>query len=91
MHGNTYNPSWRNYPNFSWSNQGNNQWRSQISLSFEGQITQQPQSHFQQDKSSSLGTSWESKMEKFMDIMAAKMDQQDKAIKRLEERFKQMH
>ena len=27
VYGNTYNPSWRNHPNFSWSNQGNNQWR----------------------------------------------------------------
>ena len=24
VHGNTYNPSWRNHPNFSWCNQENN-------------------------------------------------------------------
>ena len=91
VHGNAHNPSWRNHPNFSWSNQENNQWRPQIPLSFGGQNAQQPQSHFQQDKSSSLGTSWENKMDKFMDIMATKMDQQDETIKRLEGRFEQMH
>ena len=46
VHGNAYNPSWRNHPNFSWNNQGNNQWRPQIPLSFGGQNAQQPQSHF---------------------------------------------
>ena len=34
VHGNTYNPSWRNHPNFSWSNQGNNQWRPQAPPGF---------------------------------------------------------
>ena len=87
MHGNAYNPSWRNHPNFSW----NNQWRPQIPLSFGGQNAQQPQSYFQHDKSSSLGTYWESKMDKCMDIVETKMDQQDEAIKRLERRFEQMH
>ena len=37
VHGNVYNPSWRDYPNFSGSNQGNNQWRPQIPLGFGGQ------------------------------------------------------
>ena len=74
VHGNAYNPSWRNHPNFSRSNQENNQWRPQTPLSFRGQNAQQPQSHFQQDNNSSLGTSWERKMDKFMDIMATKMD-----------------
>ena len=30
-------------------------------------------------------------MDKFMDIVATKMDQQDKVIKKLEGRFEQMH
>ena len=45
---------------------------------------QQPQPQFQQDKGSSSGSSMESKMEKFMDVMSLKMSQQDEAQKRME-------
>ena len=71
VHGNTYNPSWRNHPNFSWSNQGNNQWRPQAPPGFGGLNAQQHQSNFQQDK----GISLESKLDKFMDVMSTKMNQ----------------
>ena len=87
VHGNTYNPSWRNHPNFSWSNQGNNQWRPQAPPGFGGLNAQQHQSNFQQDK----GTSLESKLDKFMDVMSTKMNQQDETTKRLENRFEQMY
>ena len=85
VYGNTYNPSWRNHPNFSWSNQGNNQWRPQAPPGFGSHNAQQSQPHFQQDKSSSSTTSWESKMEKFMDVVSARMNQQDESQKRMEQ------
>ena len=43
---------------------------------------QQPQSQFNQDKGAS---SMESKIEKFMDVMSSKMNQQDEAQKRMEQ------
>ena len=85
VYGNTYNPSWRNHPNLSWSNQENNQWRPQAPPRFGGQNMQQPQPQFNQDKGSSFGSSMESKMEKFMDVISLKMSQQDKAQKRMEQ------
>ena len=78
---NTYNPSWRNNLNLFWSNQGNNQWRPQAPPGFGGQNIQQPQPQFNQDKGSSSGSSMESKMEKFMDVMSTKMNQQNEAQK----------
>ena len=46
---------------------------------------QQPQRQFQQDKGSSSGSSIESKMEKFIDVMSFKMNQQNEAQKRMEQ------
>ena len=40
VYGNTYNPSWRNHPNFSWSNQGNNQRRQHAPPKFGSQNAQ---------------------------------------------------
>ena len=74
MMGNTYNPSWRNHPNFSWSNQSNNQWRSYGPLGFTRYKGQQHQgeSQLQSEKASSSSlaiTSLEGKVDKFMDVM----------------------
>ena len=88
VYGNTYNPSWRNHPNFSWSNQGNSQWKQQAPPGFGNQNAQHHQSQFHQDKGSSSGVSLESKLEKFMDVMSAKMNQQDETSKRFEKMFK---
>ena len=46
---------------------------------------QQPQPQFNQDKGLSSGNSIESNMEKFMDVMSAKMSQQHEAQKRMEQ------
>ena len=46
---------------------------------------QQPQPQFNQGKGLSSGNSMESKMEKFMDVMSKKMNQQDEAQKRMEQ------
>ena len=66
---NIYDFSWRNHPNLSQRNQGYNQWRPQAPPGFGGQNAQQTQPQFHHDKGLSLGTSMESKMEKFMDVM----------------------
>ena len=65
--------------------QGNNQWRPQAPPGFGGQNMQQPQPQFQQDKGSSSGSSMESKMEKFMNVMSSNMSQQDEAQKWMEQ------
>ena len=85
VYGNTYNPSWRNHPNLSWGNQRNNQWRPLAPPGFGGQNVQQPQPQFQQDKGSSFRSLMESKIEKFMDVMSSKMNQQDEAQKRMKQ------
>ena len=43
------------------------------------------QSQFNQDKGSSSGSPIENKMEKFIDVMSTKMNQQDEAQKRMEQ------
>ena len=52
---------------------------------FRSQNVQPPQPQFNQDKGSSSGSSMENKMEKFMDMMSTKMNQQDEAQKRMEQ------
>ena len=88
VYGNTYNPSWRNHPNFSWSNQGNSQWKQQAPPGFGNQNAQHHQSQFHQDKGSSSGVSLKNKLEKFIDKVSTKMNQQDETTKRFKQMFK---
>ena len=46
------------------------------------------QSQFNQDKGSSSRSSMENKMKKFMDVMSTKMNQKDKAQKRIEQKIR---
>ena len=62
---NTYNPGWRNYPNFSWSNNIGNMPRQQGPLGFQQSIPQ--------DRLSSL----ESKMDKFLETIGRKLSSQE--------------
>ncbi|XP_050222149.1 uncharacterized protein LOC126672243 [Mercurialis annua] len=73
----TYNPGWRNHPNFTWSNSANNAPRpAQGPPRF--QIPPPPQDR--------LGA-FESKMYKFMESITNRFNIQDENQKKLEEKF----
>ena len=84
-YGDSYNPSWRNHPNFSWKNQAE-----------QAQVRQPPgfgSSTFpnlhqpaQQDKNLSL----EGKLDKFMDMMDKKMTCYEDFNRKLEARVEQI-
>ena len=85
---NTYNPGWRNHPNFSWSNNNNvaapnfpnnnnNLQRQQAPPGFQ---------HPPQDKMASM----ENKLDKFLDAIINKLSSHEENQKRMEAKFDQI-
>ena len=84
---NTYNPGWRNHPNFSWSSNNN-----MVAPNFPNNTNlprQQPPPGFQvpqQDRMASV----ENKLDKFLDAITNKLSSQEENQKRMEAKFDQI-
>ncbi|WCJ29408.1 hypothetical protein M5689_011047 [Euphorbia peplus] len=74
---NTYNSEWRNHPNLSWRENGNTN------------ASQDRSSNYQNQPRDSIGT-LSTKIDKFIDAIGGKVNNQDENFKRVEDKFDQL-
>ncbi|WCJ39627.1 hypothetical protein M5689_020603 [Euphorbia peplus] len=83
---NTYNPGWRNHPNFGWKDNSNANTTQDRSNNYQNQ---DKSTNYQNQPRDSIGT-LSTKIDKFIDAIGGKINTQDENFKRVENKFDQL-